>query len=169
MGSKHTRKRGLALAFGVLPRLCPFGQGRVLCCPGLSRWPAGWPARQIGGGADQDLACTPRLAVRKKKNPTQWKLGGRRGTAVTRAAASRTELTQHTTGCGCFLLKPCLFGHAEASTPRPVVPRRPAARGGLDGSKGPQLRFIHIHQLFRIQYTCFELDTLLYILVGGYV
>ena len=27
------------------------------------------------------------------------------------------------------------------------------------GAPCPQLRFIHIHQLFRIQYTCFELDT----------
>ena len=32
-------------------------------------------------------------------------------------------------------------------------------RRSLPEASGPQLRFIHIHQLFRIQYTCFQLDT----------
>ena len=32
------------------------------------------------------------------------------------------------------------------------------ARGLATGGESPQLRSIHVHQLFRIQYTCFELD-----------
>ena len=40
--------------------------------------------------------------------------------------------------------------------------RRPGADGERErwqeGERVPQLRCIHLHQLFRIQYTCFELD-----------
>ena len=38
---------------------------------------------------------------------------------------------------------------------------RPAEKKALGDSRGgmsPQLRFIHTHQLFRTQYTCFYLD-----------
>ena len=45
---------------------------------------------------------------------------------------------------------------------RPFVPSPPTAPPGFRKStvgSHPQLRFIHIHQLFRIYYTCFKLDT----------
>ena len=50
---------------------------------------------------------------------------------------------------------------AESATTRPgtLWLLRSRAPGAGWESPGPQLRFIHIHQWLRIQYTCFELDT----------